>query len=134
LARDPLWPFGHGLSYTTFSISNVVVTPKEIGPAGKATVTAEVKNTGDRAGDEVVQLYIRDVVSSVTRPTMELRGFERVSLAPGETKTVTFTLGPDALALVDRDMRRIVEPGRFEVMVGTSSAQVTRAALDVTGR
>jgi beta-glucosidase len=134
LARDPLWPFGHGLSYTTFAISNVSVTPKEIGPAGTATVTAEVKNTGDRAGDEVVQLYIRDLVSSVTRPTLELRGFERVSLAPGETKTVTFALGPDALALVDRNMHRVVEPGRFDVMVGTSSAQLTRAVLDVIGR
>jgi beta-glucosidase len=134
LTREPLWPFGHGLSYTTFAVSNVTVAPTSIGPAGKATVTAEVKNTGGRAGDEVVQLYIRDVVSSVTRPTMELRGFERVSLAAGETKTVTFSLGPDALSLVDRDMRRVVEPGRFDIMVGNSSAQVSRATLDVITR
>ena len=80
-------------------------------------VTVDVTNTGDRAGDEVVQLYIRDVVSSVTRPIKELRGFERVTLAPGEKKTVTFTLGPAELSLIDRRMQRIVEPGRFEVMV-----------------
>ena len=93
-------------------------------------MSVDVANTGARAGDEVVQLYIRDVVSSVTRPTKELRGFERVTLAPGQSRTVTFTLGPDALSLIDRDMRRVVEPGRFDVMVGTSSAQLTTAALD----
>ena len=81
-----------------------------------------------------MQLYIRDVVSSVTRPTKELRGFERVSLGPGETKTVTFTLGPDALSLIDRRMQRVVEPGKFDVMVGTSSAAVTTVNLDVVAR
>ena len=87
----------------------------------------EVANTGSRAGDEVVQLYIRDVVSSVTRPTKELRGFERVTLAPGQSRTVTFTLGPEALSLIDRDMRRVVEPGRFEVEV-LAPAEQHRAA------
>jgi beta-glucosidase len=134
MSREPLWPFGHGLSYTTFAMTNLKVSPPTIGPGGRAQVTVDVSNTGSRAGDEVVQLYLRDVVSSVTRPTKELRGFERVTLAPGEKKVVTFWLGPDALALVDRHMRRIVEPGRFEIMVGPSSTQVTTATLDVIAR
>ncbi len=131
MSREPLWPFGHGLSYTTFAITNLKVSPATIGPGGRAEITVDVSNTGSRKGDEVLQLYLRDVVSSVTRPTKELRGFERVTLAPGEKKTVTFTLGPDALSLVDRHMRRVVEPGRFEVMVGPSSTQLTTATLDV---
>jgi beta-glucosidase len=131
LTREPLWPFGHGLSYTTFTVGTPKVTPPSIGPAGTATVTVDITNTGTRAGDEVVQLYIRDVVSSVTRPTKELRGFERVSLKPGERKTVTFTLGADALSLIDLQMQRVVEPGKFEVMVGTSSAALTTVSLEV---
>jgi beta-glucosidase len=131
LTRDPLWAFGHGLSYTTFTTSRPQVTPATIDPSGQAKVTVDVANTGSRAGDEVVQLYIRDVVSSVTRPTKELRGFERVSLKPGEKKTITFTLGPDALSLVDRSMKRVVETGRFEIMVGTSSTKFETATLDV---
>jgi beta-glucosidase-like glycosyl hydrolase len=134
IAREPLWPFGHGLSYTTFTLGAPVVSPSSIGPGGRATVTVDVTNTGPRAGDEVVQLYIHDVVSSVTRPPKELRGFERVTLAPGEKKTVTFTLGPDALSLIDARMQRVVEPGRFEIMVGTSSAKHTTATLDVVAR
>jgi beta-glucosidase len=129
--RDPLWSFGHGLSYTTFTTSAPVVTPAVIGPSGGATVTVDVTNTGTRAGDEVVQLYLRDVVSSVTRPVKELRGFERVTLTPGEKKTVTFALGPDRLSLVDRTMKRVVEPGRFEIMVGTSSTRLQTTTLDV---
>jgi beta-glucosidase len=97
-------------------------------------VTVEVTNVGPRAGDEVVQLYIRDKVSSVTRPVKELRGFERVALGPGETKTVSFTLGPEALSLLDEQMKRVVEPGRFDVMVGQSSASLLTVALDVVSR
>jgi beta-glucosidase-like glycosyl hydrolase len=134
LSREPLWPFGHGLSYSTFTLRNLKVTPDTIGPGGAASVSVDVANTGTRSGDEVVQLYIRDVVSSVTRPTKELRGFERLTLAPGQSRTVTFSLGPDALSLIDRDMRRVVEPGRFDVMVGTSSVQLTTAALTVVAR
>jgi beta-glucosidase len=133
-SREPLFPFGHGLSYTTFKLDGLKLAPASIGPAGKTTVTVNVSNTGSRAGDEVVQLYIRDVVSSVTRPVKELRGFERVSLGPGETKTVTFTLGPDALSLLDEDMRRVVEPGAFDVIVGTSSVGGLKATLEVTSR
>ena len=134
MKREPLWPFGFGLSYTTFAVTNVKVSPATIGPGGHADVTADVANTGSVKGDEVVQLYIHDLVSSVTRPTKELRGFERVTLNPGEKKTVTFRLGPDALSLIDRHMTRVVEPGRFDVMVGTSSTQLTTATLDVTAR
>jgi beta-glucosidase len=134
LGREPLWPFGHGLSYTTFSLANLRVTPSTIGSAGRAIVTVDVTNTGSRGGDEVVQLYLRDVVSSVTRPAKELRGFERVTLAPGARTTVTFTLGPEALSLIDRHMQRVVEPGRFEVMVGTSSTTAMTAPLDVVAR
>ncbi len=134
LAREPLWPFGHGLSYTTFTLANLRVTPTTIGPAGKVTVSVDVSNTGARAGDEVVQVYLHDLVSSVTRPEKELRGFERVTLGPGERKTVTFTLGPDALSLVDRQMQRVVEPGRFEVLVGTSSTALTKGGFEVVAR
>jgi beta-glucosidase-like glycosyl hydrolase len=131
MTRDPLWAFGHGLSYTTFTVTNVSVSPQSIGPADRVTVTADVANTGARAGDEVVQLYLHDVVSSVTRPVKELRGFERVTLKPGEKKTVTFTLGPDALSLIDQRMQRVVEPGRFDVTVGTSSTQGTTVSFQV---
>ena len=124
MAREPLYTFGFGLSYTTFKVDNVKADPATIGVAGRTRVTADVSNTGKRAGDEVVQLYIRDKVSSVTRPIKELKGFERVSLAPGEKKTVTFTLGPDALSLLDERMNRVVEPGTFDLMVGTSSADI----------
>ena len=121
--RDPLFVFGHGLSYTTFALSAAKVEPAKIKVDGQATVTVEVSNTGAKAGDEVVQLYVRDVVSSVTRPVKELRGFQRVSLEPGAKKTVTFTVGPQALSMIDGSMKRVVEPGRFELLVGTSSGQ-----------
>lgn len=131
MTREPLFPFGHGLSYTTFKLDNVKVDPLKIGPAGRATVTVDVTNTGAHAGDEVVQLYVHDRVASVTRPVKELRGFERVSLTPGEKKTVRFTLGPEALRFTNEQMSRVVEPGLVDVMVGTSSVGLTTAALEV---
>jgi beta-glucosidase-like glycosyl hydrolase len=131
MPRSPLFPFGYGLSYTTFEIGRPSVSPSSIRADQQATVTVTVKNTGSRRGDEVVQLYIHDLVSSVTRPVKELAGFERVTLDPGQSKTVTFTLGADALSLVGRDMKRVVEPGRFDVMVGTSSDKLTSVPLDV---
>jgi beta-glucosidase len=134
MKREPLWVFGYGLSYTTFTVSHVTVSPTTIGPAGRVDVSADVTNTGGVKGDEVVQLYVHQTVSSVTRPTKELRGFERVTLAPGEKKTVTFTLGPDELSLVNRAMKRVVEPGTFEIMVGTSSTQLTTVTLEVRAR
>ncbi|MEO1366382.1 MAG: glycoside hydrolase family 3 N-terminal domain-containing protein [Acidobacteriota bacterium] len=128
---DPLWPFGFGLSYTTFELSDVKVDRATIPVDGSATVTVQVENTGERAGDEVVQLYIRDVVSSVTRPVQELKAFERISLAPGERRTVSFTVGPEQLRFFDREMRRVVEPGAFELRVGTSSVDPLTANLTV---
>jgi beta-glucosidase len=132
--RGPLYPFGHGLSYTTSRIDGVKVTPDKIGPQGRTVVTAQVTNTGTREGDEVLQLYIHDRVASVTRPVKELRGFKRVTLKPGETKTVELELGPDALALYDQSMNRVVEPGFFDVMVGTSSESLTTVALEVVAK
>jgi beta-glucosidase len=134
MPREPLYPFGHGLSYTTFKLENLKVAPEKIGPAGQATVTVDVVNTGSRAGDEVVQLYVHDKVASVSRPVKELRGFERVSVGPGERKTVTFTVGPAALRFTDEHMNRVVEPGVFDIMVGTSSTSTTSAALEVVAR
>jgi beta-glucosidase len=131
LTRDPLWPFGFGLSYTTFQLGNLRVAQPTITVTGHTDVSVDVTNTGSRAGDEVVQLYVHDLVSSVTRPVKELRGFSRVSLAPGERKTVTFSIGPDELSLIDRRMQRVVEPGRFELLVGTSSNTKLTATLDV---
>jgi beta-glucosidase len=131
-SAEPVFAFGHGLSYTSFGYANLRLEPASIAPGGSTRVLVEVTNTGDRAGDEVVQLYIRDKVSSVTRPVKELKGFERVALDPGQTRTVGFDLGPAALQMIDRDMETVVEPGEFEVMVGGSSADVESVVLEVT--
>jgi beta-glucosidase len=120
----PLWEFGYGLSYTTFEYSNLALSAKEIGTQGSVEVSADVANTGKRAGEEVVQLYINDVVSSVVRPVKELKGFQKIALQPGEKKTVKFTLTPEELAAYDQSMVRRVEPGTFAVMVGSSSEQI----------
>jgi beta-glucosidase len=132
---EPLFPFGFGLSYTTFRIGNVRVEQDAIEPGASTRVLAEVTNTGARAGDEVVQLYIRDVVSSVTRPVKELKGFRRVSLQPGETATVDFDVTPEHLAFHDIDMQFRVEPGEFRLMVGSSSrtGDLQTVTLRVTG-
>jgi beta-glucosidase len=133
-STKPLYPFGHGLSYTTFSYGAPTVAPAKIAPDGKATVTVEVANTGSRAGDEIVQLYIRAEVSRATRPVMELKGFQRVTLKPGEKRTVTFEVGSEHLSYHGPDMKRVVEPGRFLVMVGGSSDAVKSVALEVAGQ
>ncbi len=130
-SNKPLFAFGHGLSYTTFSYATPTVAPAKIAPDGKATVSVEVTNTGTRAGDEVVQLYIRAEVSRVTRPVMELKGFRRVTLKPGEKQTVTFDLGPEHLSYHGPDLKRVVEPGKFQVMAGGSSAAVKAVGLEV---
>jgi len=130
----PLFPFGFGLSYTTFKYENLRLAADHIGPSGTTKALLEVRNTGTLAGDEVVQLYIRDEVSSVTRPVKELRGFERVRLEAGETKTLEFPLGPDELSFLNRDMQRVVEPGRFKIMAGGSSADLIEATLTVDAR
>lgn len=132
--KEPLFPFGYGLSYTTFAYSNLKVSPAQIGPSGQAQASVTVTNTGKLAGDEIVQLYIRDLVSSVTRPVMELKDFKRISLAAGESKTVTFTITPDKLSFLDLNMNRTVEPGGFDILVGTSSIKYQTAKLEVVAR
>lgn len=119
-----LYPFGHGLSYTEFKYSNLRVAPAVQHPDSETVVQVDIENVGERTGDEVVQLYIRDQVSSVTTYTKNLRGFDRITLKPDEKRTVTFTLKPDDLSLLDRDMNYVVEPGRFTVMVGSSSEDI----------
>lgn len=120
----PLYPFGHGLSYTTFAYSNLTLSPEEQNAQGEIQISVDITNTGKRKGDEVVQLYLKDKISSVTTYEFDLRGFERISLNPGEKKTVKFTLKPDDLALLDKNMNWTVEPGEFVVMIGSSSQDI----------
>jgi beta-glucosidase len=127
----PLFPFGYGLSYTTFRFKNLRVKPGVIGTGGTATVSVDVVNTGNREGDEVPQLYIHQRVSSVTQPVMQLKGFRRITLKPGEKRTVEFKLTPDLLSILDLNMRRVVQPGVFDIMVGASSAETTSVSLQV---
>ncbi len=133
-STEPLFPFGFGLSYTTFAYANLRLSASEIAPDGHTTVSVDVTNTGMRAGEEVVQLYVRDVRSRATRPVKELRGFSRVLLQPGETRTVQFTIGRAELEYHDPEMRLVVEPGAFDVMVGGNSMQLQEVRLDVRAR
>jgi beta-glucosidase len=118
---SPLYPFGLGLSYTTFRLDNVRLTRESMARSESTTVQVELTNTGRRAGTEVVQVYIRDRVSTVTRPVKELKGFAKVRLEPGEKRSVTIDITPASLAFFDINMDYVVEPGEFEIMVGTSS-------------
>jgi beta-glucosidase len=120
----PLFEFGYGLSYTKFQYSNLRISPERTGPGGTIKVNVTISNTGKRAGSEVVQLYINDVVSTVTTPVRVLRGFSKVFLEPGQSKEVEFELGPQELCLLNRDMHWVVEPGQFEVMVGKSCEDI----------
>jgi hypothetical protein len=131
--RQPLFAFGYGLSYTTFKFENLRVEPKEILEGGTAKVSVEVTNTGKRAGDEVAELYLHERIAPVTQPVMQLKGFERVTLQPGEKKTVEFAVTPEMLKILDIDMHRVVEPGEFELMVGPSSDKTTTVRLTVKG-
>jgi len=128
----PLFPFGYGLSYTKFSIGAPQLSTSTIRPDGTVDVKVDVRNTGARAGDEVVQIYVHDLVSSVTRPIKELKAFKRVTLQPGEAKTVSFTLDHRAFELWNLDMKRVVEPGQFEIMAGPNSVDLKTATLTVT--
>jgi len=130
----PLFPFGYGLSYTQFKITNLQLSAQRIPLNGKLTVSVDIENTGKRAGDEVVQLYIRDTSASVTRPVKELKGFQRVTLQPGEKKRVEFMLTAEQLGLWNRQMRFTVEPGEFKVMVGANSEDLLEAAFEVEKR
>ena len=128
----PLYPFGHGLSYTSFEIGAPTLSAASV-PAGTGvTVRVPVTNTGDMAGDEVVQVYLRDVISSVTRPVKELAGFQRVTLQPGETRNVDIAIEPRSFMLWNRDMERVTEPGEFTIMVGPNSVDLQETTLTVT--
>jgi beta-glucosidase len=133
-SREPLFPFGYGLSYTTFRFEDVRVEPSKIKAGEGTTVRVDVANTGTRAGDEVVQVYVHQRVASVTRPVRQLAGFRRIHLLPGEKTTVEVPLAPASLALPGPDMKPTVEPGIFDVMVGPSSADTTTVALHVRER
>jgi beta-glucosidase len=133
-SREPLFPFGYGLSYTRFRLEDVRVSPSKVRPGESTTVRVDVTNTGPRAGDEVVQVYVHQRVASVTRPVQQLAAFRRVHLLPGAKTTVELPLAPESLALLGPDMKPRVEPGLFDVMVGTSSADTTTVALDVRER
>lgn len=130
---SPLFPFGHGLTYTTFGYANLRVAKDSVRAHEPVSVSVQVSNTGTRAGTEVVQLYLRDDAATVTRPVRELRGFRRVTLQPGQTQTVRFELGAEDLAMYDRDLRRVVEPGTFTLWAGGSSATTLSAKFTVTG-
>jgi beta-glucosidase len=129
--NDPVFPFGHGLSYSTFALDALALSAPTIRPDGKIKLSVDVANTSNRAGDEVVQLYIQDVVSSTTRPVRELAGFRRVTLAPGAKQTVSFEIGTAELGFYDRALRFVVEPGEFKVWVGTSSVGGLEAGFRV---
>jgi beta-glucosidase len=131
--RQPLFAFGSGLSYTTFKFDNLRVEPKQILISGTAKVIVDVTNTGSREGDEVAQFYLHQRVASVTQPVMKLAGFERVTLKPGEKRTVEFTVTPETLKIWNIDMKRVVEPGIFDLMVGPSSDATKAVKLAVTG-
>ena len=130
---EPLYPFGYGLSYTTFAFGEPSLSATSIAADGTTTLSVDITNTGARAGDEVVQVYVRDQVSSVTRPVKELKAFRRVTLQPGETRRLEFPLGPEQLQMWDIDMKRVVEPGAFTIMVGPDSKQLKEVQLTVTG-
>ncbi|HKG23648.1 MAG TPA: glycoside hydrolase family 3 N-terminal domain-containing protein [Blastocatellia bacterium] len=134
LPVTPLFPFGHGLSYTRFKLTDLRLSAQSIRPDGSLNVSVEVENTGTRAGDEVVQLYVRDMAASVTRPVKELKGFERVTLAAGQKRRVEFTLTPAHLGFHNRDMRFIVEPGAFKLSAGTNSVEGLEASFEVVGK
>ena len=124
LTGQPLFPFGFGLSYTTFAYSGLRIEPAEIAAGESATVRLRVRNTGFRAGDEVVQLYLRDVLATVARPVMQLAGFRRVRLESGESREITFAITSEQLSLLDENMRRVIEPGAFRVLAGSSSKDI----------
>jgi len=129
--RKPLFPFGFGLSYTTFHFEHLRVEPAQILAGGTAKLSVDVTNTGTRDGDEVAELYVHQKIASVTRPVMQLAGFQRINLKAGETRTVEFRVTPEMLSLLNADMHRVVEPGIFELMVGPSSDQTSTALLTV---
>ncbi len=135
LSSKPLFPFGHGLSYTRFEYTNLELSAAEVPATGALDVRVAVTNVGSRPGEEVVQLYVHDVVASVTRPVKQLKGFRRIALAPGESRRVAFRLDVSQLAFYDRDMEFVVEPGRVEVLVGSSSEDIRLSdSFEISGQ
>jgi beta-glucosidase len=134
LPTTPLFPFGHGLSYTTFEYAKLELSARELAATDTLRISFDVSNTGDRAGEEVAQLYVCDRFASVTRPVKELKGFKRLSCEPGETRRVTFSLDLRQLAFYDRDMVSVVEPGEIAIWVGSSSEDLRlEGSVAVTG-
>lgn len=132
VTQGPLYPFGYGLSYTTYSYSPVTLSSPTMTAGSKITATATVTNTGSRDGDEIVQFYIRDRFASIVRPVKELKGFQRIHLAKGESKTVTFDIDAATLSYYDNEGKAVLEPGDFDIMIGTNSANVQSAKLTLT--
>ena len=129
VTNDPLYPFGYGLSYTTFSYSDITLSNPELQRGGNITATVTVTNTGHRTGKEVVQLYIRDLVGSVTRPVKELKGFRKISLEPGESKEISFHLTEEDLKFYNTDLKFVAEPGAFNIFIGGNSKDVKEAGF-----
>jgi len=130
-ANGPLYPFGYGLSYTTFTVSDVKMSAPSMTRDGKVEASVEVKNTGDREGETVVQMYLQDVTASMSRPVKELKGFKKVMLKPGETQTVSFPIDIEGLKFWNAEMRYDAEPGKFNVFVGLDSARVKRGEFEL---
>jgi beta-glucosidase len=131
VSNDPLFPFGFGLSYTTFNYKNLKLNNSTLTADGILTVSVQVTNSGNYDGAEVVQLYLRDVVGSVTRPVKELKGFQKIFLKKGETRTVEFALGEKDLRFYNSDLKWVSEPGDFKVFVGTSSESTLEAQFEL---
>ena len=134
VTNEPLYPFGFGLSYTTFAYSDISLSQSSMDMQGMITASVDVSNTGLLPGGEVVQLYIRDLVGSTTRPVKDLKGFERIYLQPGQTRTVTFKIAPEMLKFYNYDLQYVIEPGDFQVMIGSNSRDVKTAAFTVTSK
>ena len=134
LDPTPLFPFGHGCSYASFAVDDLKISSNEIPTDGEFTASVRVRNTGSRAGDEVIQLYLHDVVASVARPVKQLTGFARVRLEPGAANEVSFRVHADRTAFTNRDLQRVVEPGEIEVLIGTSAGDLPcRGRVRLTG-
>ena len=131
VVNAPLYPFGYGLSYTTYEYSDVTLSSSEVANGGNFTATVTVKNTGNMDGKEIVQLYIHDVESTSTRPVKELRGFQKVDIKAGETKTITFELSTEDLKYYNHELQYVCEPGDFEIMIGPNSRDTKTAVLTV---
>jgi beta-glucosidase len=131
LKGQPLFVFGHGLSYTSFEYGNLRITPQEVAAAGEVDIRVDVRNVGNRDGEEVVQLYVHDQYACVARPVKELKGFKKTLIKAGEKSEVAFSLAVEELCFYDQDMNLVVEPGKFDVMVGGSSASGVTGCFEV---